>query len=322
MKKENILITGGAGNIGSALVHRLIQSDNYNVVILDNLLTGSLQKLPSTNQNNWTFIKGDVNNKNEISEVMLSRQFDYVYHYAAMVGVQRTQDNPVAVLKDIDGIRNILDLSKNTGVKRIIYSSSSEVYGEPVHVPQNEIHTPLNSRVPYAVVKNVGEAFLRSYHQEFGLNYSIYRFFNTYGPRQSKDFVISKFLSAALKNEAITIYGDGSQTRTFCYIDDNIDATLMCLEEDLLVNDVVNFGSQEVISVLDLANLIIELSHSKSEIVFLPPLIDGDMKRRQPDNSKMQKILNRDLITLKDGIVKMLKNPEMILYNKYNKYNK
>jgi len=315
VKKENILISGGAGNIGSALVNRLVQSGKYHVVILDNLTTGSLRKLPNEFKDSWSFIKGDVNKKSDISEVMLSRQFDYVYHYAAMVGVQRTQDNPVAVLRDIEGIKNILDLAKNTGVKRIIYSSSSEVYGEPVHIPQNEIHTPLNSRVPYAVVKNVGESFLRSYHQEYGLNYSIYRFFNTYGPNQSKDFVIAKFLSAALKNEAITIYGDGSQSRTFCYIDDNIDVTVKCLEEELLINDVVNIGSHEVISVLELAKLIVELTNSKSEIVFLPPLKDGDMMRRQPDNSKMRNVLGRELITLRQGILKMLETPEMIIYD-------
>ena len=315
MKRENILITGGAGNIGSALVNRLIQSDRYNVVILDNLITGSRQKLPNNYKDNWSFIKGDVNIKSELSAIMLSRHFDYIYHYAALVGVKRTQANPVAVLKDIDGIKNILDLAKNTGVKRVIYSSSSEVYGEPVHIPQNEIHTPLNSRVPYAVVKNVGESFLRSYHQEYGLNYSIYRFFNTYGPRQSKDFVIAKFLSAALKNESIPIYGNGSQSRTFCYIDDNIDLTVKCLEENLLVNDIVNIGSHEVISILELAELIIEITNSKSEIIFLPPLKDGDMKRRQPDNSKMKKVLGRELITLHQGILKMLEQPEMILYD-------
>ncbi len=315
MKKEKILISGGAGNIGSALVDRLIRSDKYEVVILDNLLTGSMRKLPNDLKGNWSFIKGDVNKKSDISEVMLSNQFDYVYHYAAMVGVQRTQENPVAVLRDIDGIKNILDLSKNTGVKRVIYSSSSEVYGEPVHVPQNEIDTPLNSRVPYAVVKNVGESFLRSYQQEFGLNYSIYRFFNTYGPRQSRDFVVSKFIASALKNEMISIYGEGRQTRTFCYIDDNIDTTIKCLEEDLMVNDVVNIGSSEVITILDLAKLIIELTNSKSEISFLPPLKDGDMNRRQPDNSKMKNILGRELISLRQGILKMLELPEMILYD-------
>ena len=303
--KEKVLVTGGAGNIGSALVEKLLKTGNYQVVIFDNLITGSKNKLPRIENENWSFIKGDVNVKADIAEVMLSHRFDYVYHYAALVGVQRTQENPLTVLKDIDGIKNILELSKNPGVKRIHYSSSSEVYGEPVHIPQNEIYTPLNSRVPYAVVKNVGESYLRSYHQEFGLHYTIFRFFNTYGPFQSRDFVISKFLSAALKNEPITIYGNGEQTRTFCYVDDNIDFTLKCLEENLLIDEVVNVGSQEVISIIDLAELIIELSHSKSKIEFLPPLEDGDMK----------KVLQKELTLIRDGILKMLKNPELILYN-------
>jgi UDP-glucose 4-epimerase len=313
MKK--ILVTGGAGNIGSALVNKMLLKGGYEVLIFDNLLTGSKLKLPSTQLDNWTFIQGDVNDKNDIAEVMLSRNFDYVYHYAAMVGVQRTQENPLAVLNDIEGIKNILELSKNTSVKRVHYSSSSEVYGEPVHIPQNEIDTPLNSRVPYAIVKNVGESFIRSYHQEYDLDYSIFRFFNTYGSRQSKDFVVSKFLASALKNEPITIYGNGSQTRTFCYIDDNIDFTLKCIEEDLLVNDVVNVGSGEVITILGLAYLIIELTNSKSEVIFLPPLEDGDMKRRQPDNTKMKGVLKRELTTIEQGLVKMLKNPELILFN-------
>jgi UDP-glucose 4-epimerase len=314
-RKKKILISGGAGNIGSALAKALLELGEYQLVIFDNLITGSKLKLPSSSNDDWTFIKGDVNVKDEITDVMLSHRFDYVFHYAAMVGVQRTQENPLAVLKDIDGIKNILDLSKNTGVKRVHYSSSSEVYGEPVHIPQNEIYTPLNSRVPYAVVKNVGEAYLKSYLQEYGLNYTIFRFFNTYGPMQSRDFVVSKFLAAALKNEPISIYGEGSQTRTFCYIDDNIDFTIKCLQEDLMVNEIVNVGSDEVITILDLANLIIEITNSKSKIVFLPPLEDGDMKRRQPDNSKMKTVLNRELISLEAGIKKMMDQPELILYN-------
>jgi UDP-glucose 4-epimerase len=111
--------------------------------------------------------------------------FDYVFHYAAVVGVKRTLENPVLVLEDLQGIRNVLTLCKNTGVKRVFYASSSEVYGEPVHLPQHEHNTPLNSRLPYAVVKNAGESFCRSYFQEYGLEYTIFRFFNTYGPKQS-----------------------------------------------------------------------------------------------------------------------------------------
>ena len=302
---RKILVTGGAGNIGSALTLGLLKEKDTFVTVVDDLSTGSISKLPIDHPQ-LKFIKADVNNRKEIMDIMLSNQFHYVFHYAAYVGVQRTQENPIRVLNDIEGIKNILSLSKNTGVKRIFFSSSSEVYGEPVSIPQNEETTPLNSRVPYAVVKNVGEAFCKSYRQEYDLNYTIFRFFNTYGPNQTQDFVMSKFISQALKNEAITIYGDGSQTRTFCYVDDNISASIKALNEDLFVNDVINIGGDVVISILELAELIIKLTGSQSEIVYLPPLKDGDMTRRQPDNSKMKKVLGRDLIPIEKGIEKLL----------------
>jgi nucleoside-diphosphate-sugar epimerase len=301
----NILVTGGAGNVGSALVDRMVSDGNYRVVVLDNLLTGSLSKLPMQNDN-LTFVKGDANIDSTVSELMHSMHFDYVFHYAAVVGVQRTLENPVMVLNDINGFRNILDLSRATGVKRVFFSSSSEVYGEPVEFPQNEHTTPLNSRLPYAIVKNVGEAFCRSYHKEYGLNYTILRFFNTYGPRQSEDFVISKFIQQALDGKDITIYGDGRQSRTFCYIDDNIETTMLCLRNDLLINDVMNVGSSDEISILDLAKLVIEISNSSSKVRFLPPLKEGDMTRRKPDNHKMLSILNRPLISLEEGIKRTL----------------
>jgi UDP-glucose 4-epimerase len=303
MKK--ILVTGAAGNIGSALVERLIGHPEYYVVGVDNFLTGSKTKIAGE-QSNFTFIKANVNNYQEISSIMLSYGFDYVFHYAAVVGVQRTLDNPVLVLDDIQGIKNILELAKNTGVKRVFYSSSSEVYGEPVEFPQNERTTPLNSRLPYAVVKNVGEAFLRSYHKEYNLPYTIYRFFNTYGPKQSEDFVVAKFLKQAVSNLPITLYGNGSQTRTFCYIDDNIDTTLLCLQKDLCVNDVMNVGNDEEMSVKELAERVIKLTGSSSVIEFLPALKEGDMTRRRPDNAKMRTILGRPLISLEEGLRKTL----------------
>jgi len=297
-----ILVTGAAGNIGSALVERLMKVPDFQVVGVDNFLTGSIQKLPNQNTANFTFIKADINNYYEISSIMLSYQFNYVFHYAAVVGVQRTLDNPVLVLNDIQGIKNILDLSKNTGVKRVFYSSSSEVYGEPVEFPQNEQTTPLNSRLPYAVVKNVGESFLRSYHKEYDLNYTIFRFFNTYGPRQSEDFVIARFLKQAMNNENLTIYGTGAQTRTFCYIDDNVETTMKCLTGDICANDVMNVGSDEEISIKDLAEKVIKVTGTKSKIVFLPALKEGDMTRRKPDNTRMRTILGRPLISLEVGI--------------------
>ena len=302
---QKILITGGAGNIAGSLAKRLVDDANNFVVVVDNLSTGSVEKLPSS-QSNFKFIKADVNNFNDISSVMLSGAFDYVFHYAAVVGVNRTLNNPLSVLKDIDGIRNVLDLSKNTGVKRVFYSSSSEVYGEPVTLPQHEDTTPLNSRLPYAVVKNVGEAFFRSYYQEFDLPYTIFRFFNTYGPGQSEDFVLPRFLKAALKNEDITIYGEGNQTRTFCYVDDNIDTTIAVLNSDHTLNDTLNIGSNAEISILKLAKKIIALTGSSSRIVHLPPLKEGDMARRLPDVSKMQAYLQRELTPLDTGIKKLI----------------
>lgn len=310
--KTKILVTGGAGNVGSALIEKLISNPNNFVVIVDNLSTGYLTKLPSKAFENWKFIKADVNQINDISTVMLSYNFDYVFHFAAVVGVIRTQENPIDVLNDIEGIKNILNLSKNSTVKHVYFSSSSEVYGEPVELPQNEHRTPLNSRVPYAVVKNVGECFFRSYWQTYQLPYTIFRFFNTYGPNQSTDFVVARFLASALKNKDISIYGDGSQTRTFTHVDDTVNVCNSIFENKLLVNDVINIGNDELMTVKELAELTIQLTQSKSKLIYLPPLKEGDMTRRQPDNSKMREILNRKLISVEEGIKMMMKDERFL----------
>jgi UDP-glucuronate decarboxylase len=309
----HILITGGAGFVGSCLAEKLAENPKNLIVIVDNLRTGELEKVPVSDHNNVQFIKCDVNDYRDISAVFFAYKFDYVFHYAALVGVLRTLKNPVAVLDDIAGIENVLKLSKNTGVKRVYFSSSSEVYGEPVEFPQNEHTTPLNSRLPYAIVKNVGEAYLRSYFQEFGLEYTIFRFFNTFGPKQSKDFVISKFIRAALNNNPITIYGDGSQTRTFCFIEDNIEATTNAFYKNMFVNDVVNVGGTIEIPILEVAKTIIKLTGSSSQIKFLDPLEEGDMTRRKPDTAKMSKLIDRQLISFEEGIDRVIKNTAFII---------
>ena len=301
---KTVLITGGAGFIPSSLAEHLLSTGRYHVTAIDNMLTGRQEHI--LQHPNYKFIKADANDYADISAIMLYNDFDYVFHYAAVVGVLRTLEHPKLVLDDIKGLQNIFELSKNTDVERIFYSSSSEVYGEPVHLPQNEHVTPLNSRLPYAVVKNIGECFCRSYHQEFGLNYTILRFFNTYGPRQSRDFVVSKFLDAARNNQDITVYGDGSQTRTFCYIQDNLDFTLKILEDKLYINDVVNVGNDKIVTINELAESIIQLTGSKSKIVSLPPLKEGDMSRRQPDIEKMKMVLNRELTPLSEGLMKVI----------------
>lgn len=304
--KRLILVTGAAGQVGSCLVDKLIEDETNFVVGVDNFLTGNKENLPKNNPTNYKFIVCDVNDKKQINAVMTSFQFDYVFHYAAVVGVKRTIDNPLWVLKDIHGVEGILKLSVSTGVKRIYFSSSSEVYGEPFEHPQNEKTTPLNSRLPYAIVKNVAEAYLRSYQKEFGLEFTIFRFFNTYGPKQSKDFVVKKFMNAALNNEALTIYGDGSQSRTLCYIDDNIEATVNCLYKDLFVNETINIGNSNEISMLDLAKYIVKLTNSSSEIQYLPSLAEGDMTRRCPDVANMKTALGRELTDLNQGLSKII----------------
>lgn len=297
---RKILITGGAGNVASSLCRKLGLDKKNEIVVADNLLTGSLHKVP-LDLPNVRFVKCDVNKYSDIAAVFFNNHFDYVFHFAAVVGVQRTLDNPLLVFEDIKGIENILNLCKNTGVKRVYYSSSSEVYGEPFEVPQNESSTPLNSRLPYAIVKNLGESYCKAYHKEYNLQYTIFRFFNTYGPNQSEDFVIPRFIRSALNNTDITIYGDGLQTRTFIYIDDNLDVITKCLYDDLFVNDVINIGGADEMTILELAQTVIKVLGSSSKIVHLPALKEGDMRRRRPDLSKIAGIKS-DYLPLEEGI--------------------
>lgn len=306
MKKgegKSILVTGGAGFIGSHLVKKLLES-GYRVTVFDNLQTGSLQNIAQYKENpNFKFIGGDVN---LIKDILLAfkEKYCYVYHYAACVGVERTLSHPIEVLSDIDGLRNILTLSVANGVKRFFYSSSSEVYGEPMTFPQNEEVTPLNSKLPYAVVKNLGGVFLKTYQKQYGLNYTIFRFFNTYGPGQSEHFVVSKFIHLALLGKDITIYGDGKQTRSFIFIDDNVEATVRAIGRKKSINQTINVGSNIEIPILVLAREIIKLTNSKSKIVHLPFLAEGDMRRRCPDITLMREMLG---VTPKTSLKKGLR---------------
>ena len=296
-------------NWGGALAKCLSKNPKHFIVSVDNLSTGSIDKVRLCD--NIRFINADINNYNDIVPVFGRFDFDFVFHFAAVVGVKRTLEQPIDVLNDIEGIKNILSLSKNSGVKRVFYASSSEVYGEPFEIPQNENTTPLNSRLPYAIVKNVGEAFFKAYKKEYDLEYTIFRFFNTYGPNQSNDFVIPRFVKLALKNQPIPIYGKGDQTRSFCFIDDNIDTCVKTLENDLHINDVLNIGNDEEISILEVAKKVINITHSDSEIIHLPALKEGDMKRRCPDLTKMKAVLGRDLVTLDQGLEVMMKCCEL-----------
>ncbi|TIL35507.1 NAD-dependent epimerase/dehydratase family protein [Mesorhizobium sp.] len=309
---QSILVTGGAGNIGSALTRALVKLPQTQVVVADNLSTGSRDKV-QIDAGNLTVVKADANDFDDISSLFYRFHFTHIFHFAAVVGVQRTLANPLLVLRDITGIENVLRLCKNTGAERIYFASSSEVYGEPFEIPQNESTTPLNSRLPYAVVKNLGEVYLRTFQREFGLPFTIFRFFNTYGPRQSEDFVLPRFVRAAQRGEPLTIYGDGSQTRTFCYVDDTVDACIAVHRTRAHENEVINVGSDVEMSIRQLAEFVIEVLGSSSKLEFRPPLAEGDMTRRCPDTNKMKAILNRPLVPLEEGIRRLadhLSRPE------------
>lgn len=297
---SNILITGGAGFIGSEMAKKLSEH-NDQIIVVDNLLTGKKENVPEEVK----FIKCDVNDYKDISSIFYSYNIDYVFHYAAMVGVQRTLANPLLVFDDIKGIKNILKLSKNTGVKHIYYSSSSEIYGEPVEIPQREDTTPLNTKLPYAVVKNFGELYLKAYQKEHGLNYTIFRFFNTYGKKQAVDFVVSKFIEKAINDEDILIYGNGDQSRTFFYIDDNIKVCSEIFYRKLFINETINIGSDFVMNINTLASTIILLTQSKSKIVYTDPLKEGDMSQRKPDVTKIKELMPNP-VRIGEGIKKLL----------------
>jgi len=197
-------------------------------------------------------------------------------------------------------------LAQEHSAGRILFASSSEVYGEPFELPLRETTTPINSRLPYAIVKTLAEAYLRASQAAHGLKTTVFRLFNTYGPRQSEDFVVPRFLSLALAGRPIPIYGDGSQTRTYCYVDDSVDAMLEVMARDAFVNQTVNIGSDCETSVRELAELVVALTGSRSPLVFEPPLAEGDVCRRCPDTSLMREVFTRELLPLREGIRCML----------------
>lgn len=287
---KNILVTGGAGFIGSHLCEALVNK-GHNVVCMDNLSTGNKNNIFHLHEN-FKFVKGDANSIEDLKPVFAENRFDSVFHYAALVGVERTLKHPLAVLNDVNGIQHILRLAKDNGTKEVIYSSSSEVYGEPVEIPEIE-DGHLNAKLPYAVTKLMGEKLMRAYYEEFGLNTVSLRFFNVYGPKQDSSpygFVVGIFIKQLLEGKSPTIFGDGTQTRDFVYIQDNINAALKAMDSPKCAGESINIGSGKSITILELANTLANMINSK-----IKPKFIGtnriDIKHRRPNVSKMQSLL-------------------------------
>jgi len=283
-----ILVTGGAGFLGSHLCTELL-SLNHEVVCVDNLVTGSLKNVASLRSHeNFEFIRHDVT-------FPLYLEVDGIFNLACPASPIHYQMDPVQTLKtSVHGAINLLGLAKRTK-SRILQASTSEVYGDPEVSPQKESYwgrvNPIGIRSCYDEGKRAAETLFMDYHRQHSVDTRIARIFNTFGPKMSENDgrVVSNFIVQALKNEDITVYGDGTQTRSFCYVDDTVRALIALFFKDS-IHEPINIGNPDEISVSQLAEEIIYLTNSKSQIRQLPLPLD-DPKTRKPDISLANQIL-------------------------------
>ena len=293
------LITGGSGFIGSHLAESLIARGDE-VVIIDNQSTGSITNLKNIDSK-VKLIDGDVLDKSLLEKYVF--ESDYVVHLAAALGVLNIVNKPLQSLKiNIQGTENVLEFADRFK-KPVLIASTSEVYGKNDKVPLNEeddriIGHPLKSRWSYSEAKAVDESLAYFYFLENKLPIRIVRFFNTVGPRQVGQYgmVVPRFVTAALRNEPVQVYGSGDQIRCFCHVSDAIRALLLVIDSDKAIGQVFNVGNNQQISIMDLAKKVIEITGSNSEIKKIPyseayPEGFEDMQRRVPDISKIRNIL-------------------------------
>lgn len=277
---KRIIVTGGAGFIGSHLCDVLLEA-GHEVLALDNLYTGTKRNIKQHHGNpNFEFFRQDI-----IEPVLL--EADQVYHLACPASPVHYQHNPVKTIKtNVMGTINMLGLAKRVGA-RILLASTSEVYGNPLEHPQKESYwgnvNPIGPRSCYDEGKRVAETLTENYRTQNKVNTSIVRIFNTYGPRMlfNDGRVVSNFVVQALKGEDLTVYGEGSQTRSFCYVDDLVAGIIACMEKEGFAGP-VNLGNPNELSILELAKQIIDLTGSKSKIVRKALPVD-DPERRKPD---------------------------------------
>ena len=294
------LIAGGAGFLGSFLAENLLNK-GWEIFILDNLSSGLLENLELIKEK-IQFIKGDV------ITYSTREKFDYVINFASNASRAEWEKYPVEVaLSNSVGSKNLIEIALNSDAT-YIYASSSEVYGTATQIPTPEDYlgsvSTTGTRSPYDEGKRFGDAITKAYEREYGLKNIIIRFFNTYGPRmRGGDFygrVIDRFVRQAQNNEPLTIYGDGSQTRSFTYVSDSVVAILMLIEKGKL-GEIYNVGSDNEIEILKLAGIVKEVLNSSSEIKFLP-LPEHDPKRRAADITKIKKLGYKPKVSLQDGI--------------------
>ena len=305
MVTMNIVITGGSGFVGSYLCENLI-NDGHKIIVIDNLLTGSTENINNLMDNeNFSFIEHDVQNHIEIED-----KVDYVLHFASAASPKAYTEHPVNTLKAGSvGTINTLGLAKKHDAEYLL-ASTSEVYGDPLISPQNEEYwgnvNPNGERSMYDEAKRFAEAAVATYSRSYDLKTKIVRIFNTYGPRMQLNDgrVVTNFIVQALRNENITIYGDGSQTRSFSYVEDTVAGIISLMKSSEY--DVFNIGNPNEMTVGQLAEKIIELTDSTSEIKYLE-LPNDDPKQRKPDITKAKTKLNWEpKVNLEEGLTKTI----------------
>ena len=265
----DLLVTGGAGFIGSHLVRRLLRNPRHRILVADNFSTGRRTNIPADAR--VSLATADVNQRRQVEPLFRAHRIRAIFHLAAVVGVDRTQSDPDAVLADLEGIRHLAELGAAHGVEKIYFASSSEVYGRARTFPLAEERSPVDATHPYAWVKHQGEALLGACAAAGGPCFTAFRFFNAYGPRQRADFVVARFVRQALAGSCITVHEDGTQRRTFCHVADTVDAVARIHEAGAFRNEVVNIGSDEEISMRGLAEVVREQTRSSSPIVHAQP---------------------------------------------------
>ena len=295
------VVTGGAGFLGSHLCDRLIK-DGWQVLCVDNLVTGSTANIDHLRQN-----PGFAFQQHNVSEpIHIDGSVEAVLHFASPASPVDYAQHPIHTLKvGTLGTHNLLGLARAKQA-RFLLASTSEVYGDPLVHPQPESYwgnvNPVGPRGVYDEAKRAAEAFTMAYHRTHGLRTRIVRIFNTHGPRMRRDDgrAVPNFITQALRGEPLTIYGDGSQTRSLCYVDDLIEGIVRLLETDY--SEPVNLGNPEEVSMLDLANTIRRLSGSRSELV-RKPLPEDDPKQRRPDITRARQILGWEpRVSMEEGL--------------------
>lgn len=297
-----ILVTGGAGFIGSHLCRRLLNEGN-DVICVDNLFTGSKDNISDLLLNErFAFCFQDVTEPLEFLNI------DQIYNLACPASPVHYQYNPVKTIEtNIIGAINVLNLAKINNA-RVLQASTSEVYGDPLMHPQKETYwgnvNPIGIRSCYDEGKRAAETLFFDYHRQFGVNIKVARIFNTYGPNMQKNDgrVVSNFIVQALEGENITIYGDGKQTRSFCYVSDQVDGLIKLMNSDVNVTGPINIGNPCELTVSEIANFIVSMTESTSQIVY-QDLPADDPQKRKPDISLAKEILGwKPVVELTNGL--------------------